>query len=116
MAETLILPACKAIVNEIGPEAAKEIAKVPLSDSTISRRIGDMSADIESVVLEKICVSNNESTDIVIYCIYDKPGKHRLRKWTQNIKPCCFTWRSGGCCVARSWPMFVNCGRKLKYF
>ena len=53
--ETLILPACKAIVNAIlGPDAEKEVAKVPLSDNTIARRIDDMSADIERVVLEKI--------------------------------------------------------------
>ena len=71
VAETLILPACKAIVNEmLRPEAAKEIAKVPLSDNRISRRIDDMSADFESVVLEKICISKkfalqlDESTDI----------------------------------------------------
>ncbi|XP_060124933.1 zinc finger BED domain-containing protein 5-like [Zootoca vivipara] len=71
VAETLILPACKAIVEEmLGPEAAKEIAKVPLSDNTISRRINDMSADIESVVMEKIRISEkfalqlDESTDI----------------------------------------------------
>ena len=71
VAEQLILPACKAIVNEmLGPEAAKEITKVPLSDNTISRRIDEMSADIESVVLNKILVSNkfalqlDESTDI----------------------------------------------------
>ena len=70
MAEQLILPACKAIVNEmLGPEAAKEIAKVPLSDNTISRRIDGMSADIESVLLDKIHISNkfalrlDESTD-----------------------------------------------------
>ena len=71
VAERLILPACKAIVNEmLGPEAVKEIAKVPLSDNTISRRIGEMSADIESVVLDKIRVSTkfalqlDESTDV----------------------------------------------------
>lgn len=71
MAETLILPACKAIVNEmLGSEAVKEIAKVHLSDNTISRRIDDMSADIESVILEKICIAEkfalqlDECTDI----------------------------------------------------
>ena len=71
VAEQLILPACKAMVTEmLGPEAAKEIAKVPLSDNTISRRINEMSADIESVVLDKIRIGNkfalqlDESTDI----------------------------------------------------
>lgn len=71
VAETLILPAYKTIVNEmLGSEAAKEIAKVPLSDNTISKRIDDGSADIESVVLEKIRISKkftlqlDESTDI----------------------------------------------------
>lgn len=71
MAEQLILPTCKAIVNEmLGTEAAKEIAKVPLSDNTISRRIDEMSADIRSVILDKILISNkfalqlDESTDI----------------------------------------------------
>ena len=71
MVETLILPACKAIVNAIlGLDAEKEVAKVPLPDNTIARRIYDMSADIESVVLEKIRCSEkyalqlDESTDI----------------------------------------------------
>jgi hypothetical protein len=38
----------------IGPQAAKEITKVPRSNSTIGRRINDRWADIEDVVLEKI--------------------------------------------------------------
>ena len=73
MAETLILPACKAIVNEIlGPDVAKEIARVPLSDNTIVRRIDDMSADIDNIVLEKMHTSGefaqlDESTGISGY-------------------------------------------------
>lgn len=71
LAETVIVPACTAIINKmIGPHAAKEIAKVPLSNLTIARRIDDMSADIEDVVLEKIrqygkfSLQVDESTDM----------------------------------------------------
>ena len=71
VAETLILPTCIAIVNEmLGPDAVKDIAKVTLSDNTIARRIDDMSTDIESHVVEKIRISRkfalqvDESTDI----------------------------------------------------
>ena len=74
MAETLILPACKTTVNEmLGPDAAKEIAKVHLSDNTIARHIDDMSAYIESIVLGKdahqweICITADEATDISGY-------------------------------------------------
>lgn len=70
IAETVIMPACTAIVNKmLGPQAAKEISKVPLSDCTIGRRINDMSVDIEDVVLGKIKTSGHfslqldESTD-----------------------------------------------------
>ncbi|KAM9319784.1 zinc finger BED domain-containing protein 5-like [Gastrophryne carolinensis] len=72
IAETLILPACKAIVNEmLSPDSAKELA---LSDNTIARRIDDMSVDIETVVLEKVRISKkfalqlDESTDISGHC------------------------------------------------
>ena len=75
VAATLTLPACKAIIvnKMLGPDVAKEIAKVPLSDNTISRRIDDMSADMESIVLGKMCISGtfalqlDESTDISGY-------------------------------------------------
>ena len=71
IAETVIMPACTAIVNKmLGPQAAKEISKVSLSDSTIGRRINDMSVDIEAAVLGKIKTSGHfslqldESTDV----------------------------------------------------
>ncbi|XP_067947199.1 SCAN domain-containing protein 3-like [Watersipora subatra] len=54
----------------LGPDAVKDIAKVPLFDNTIARHIDDMSTDIESHVLEKIRISRKfalqvaESTDI----------------------------------------------------
>ena len=74
MAETVILPACKAIVNEmLGPDVAKEIAKISLSDNTIARRIDDMSADFGSIVVEKMRISGtlavqlDKSTDISGY-------------------------------------------------
>ena len=65
------LPVCKIIVNEmLGADAVKEVAKLSLSDSTMARRIADMSVDIESNILEKIPIRGkfalqvNESTNI----------------------------------------------------
>ena len=44
IAESLLLPACKAIVKEmLGPDTVQEVIKVLPSDNTISRRIDDIS-------------------------------------------------------------------------
>ena len=51
-AESLILPACCAIVKTMfGSEYEKEIKKIPLSNNTICRRICDMSANIEDTMM-----------------------------------------------------------------
>ena len=69
IAESLILPACKAIVKEMfGPDVVQEVTKVLPSDNTISRRIDDMSVDM---ILEKIYIGKHfslqldEYTDII---------------------------------------------------
>ena len=47
ISESLILPACQAIVKTMfAAEAEEEINKITLSDNTISRRIPDMSDNL----------------------------------------------------------------------
>ena len=59
LAEKVILPACKIIIIEeiIGPNAVKDVAKLPLSDNAKARRIKDTSGDIENNILEKVRIS-----------------------------------------------------------
>lgn len=71
VAEKLIMPACIAIVKTmLGSDAADEIQKVPMSDNTMSRRIDDMSKDIESNVTDRVkragmfALQVDESTDV----------------------------------------------------
>lgn len=71
IAETVILPACQEIVRIIfGEDGVSELNKIPLSDNTISRRIQDMSGDIECQVKSKIlkhelfALQVDECTDI----------------------------------------------------
>lgn len=69
--EDLILPATKDIVKELlGEDAAKKIDAVPLSDNTVSRRIGDMAEDMSAQLLDQVRASEcfalqlDESTDV----------------------------------------------------
>lgn len=69
--ETIILPACKEMVKiMLGNEAVDQIAKIPLSNDTVKRRITDMSEDIECTVAEKMreckkfALQLDESTDV----------------------------------------------------
>lgn len=67
------MPACRIMVKTmLGIEAEKEIIKIPLSDSTISRRIINISEDIEEQVIENLksgelfALQVDESTDISV--------------------------------------------------
>ncbi|CAI9721398.1 Hypothetical predicted protein [Octopus vulgaris] len=75
IAETVILPACQEIVRIMfGEDAVSELNKIPLSDNIISRRIQDISGDIECNIKSKIlkhklfALQVDESTDITEYC------------------------------------------------
>lgn len=67
--EELILPAAKIIVKVMfGDAAEEEISKIPLSNNTVSRRIKEMSHDIEMNVNNKLgdtvfALQLDESTD-----------------------------------------------------
>ena len=55
IAESVILPACQQIVRIMfGEETVSELSKIPLFDNTISRRIHDMSENIECNTKSKI--------------------------------------------------------------
>ncbi|XP_073533072.1 SCAN domain-containing protein 3-like [Phyllobates terribilis] len=69
--EELILPAAKDICQELlGEAAVKKVAQVPLSASTVSRRINEIAEDIEVQLLERInaspwyAIQVDESTDV----------------------------------------------------
>ena len=72
--ENLIMLACKIIVGKmLGQNTVQEIENVLLSDSTVSRRIDDMSRDVEEVMCDKLKNSNfsirvDESTAITNKC------------------------------------------------
>lgn len=68
IAEDLILPSAMDMVSiMIGESAAKQLASVPLSDNTISRRILDMADDINDQLFEKLkgdfAIQLDEATD-----------------------------------------------------
>jgi hypothetical protein len=69
--ESLILPAAKDIVSSVlGPNAAKKLDVVPLSDCTVSRRIHDLASEVKTVLIQRIqqskyfAIQLDESTDI----------------------------------------------------
>lgn len=69
--ESLILPAAKDIVSSVlGPNAAKKLDIVPLSDCTVSRRIHDLAEEVKAMIIKRIQLSKffaiqiDEGTDI----------------------------------------------------
>ena len=87
--ETIIAPALAIVVETIiGPEAAEEIKKVPLSNDTMSRRIEDLSSDLKDQIRENFemevesrilwSLQVDESTDIC--------GKAQLLAFIRFIK------------------------------
>lgn len=73
--EDIIIPACAMIVETmLDKEALDQILKVPLSNNTISRRISEMSSDINEQVVQqiisrsKLALQVDESTDIAGKC------------------------------------------------
>ncbi|XP_068227309.1 zinc finger MYM-type protein 6-like [Palaemon carinicauda] len=73
--EEIIGPTCNIIVETmLGKEAQEQISKVPLSNNTISRRISEMSTDINEEVVKQIkskrkfALQVDESTDIAEKC------------------------------------------------
>lgn len=71
IAENLILPAAIDMVNVmIGPEEAKKLKTIPLSNDTISRRIDEMATDVHNQIIENLksseffSVQFDESTDV----------------------------------------------------
>lgn len=70
-AETLIMPACCEVAKIMfGEEYEKQVKKIPMSNNTISRRIKEMSEDVEIQVIDKLklvdmfALQLDESTDI----------------------------------------------------
>ena len=69
--ESLILPAAKDIVTcLLGPNAAKKLDVVPLSDNTVSRRIQDLASEVKKILIQRIqkskffAIQLDESIDV----------------------------------------------------
>lgn len=45
------------VTKMLGPDAVQETEKVPVSESTISWHINDMSHDVEEVLYDKVKIS-----------------------------------------------------------
>ena len=92
-AESVIAPALAIVVEEIlGTTAAQKVRRVPLSNDTISRRIKDLSTDVQDQIREHFIVTENELS--VLWALQvdestDRTGKAHLLafiRFTKNLK------------------------------
>ena len=92
-AESVIAPASAIVVEEIlGTTAAQKVRRVPLSNDTISRRIKDLSTDLQDQIREHFIVTENELS--VLWALQvdestDRTGKAHLLafiRFTKNLK------------------------------
>ena len=86
-AEVLIAPALAIIVETmLGSEAAQKIKTVPLSDSTISRRIEEISSDLQDEVCEHFETPEDKLWALQIDESVDISGKAQVLAFIRFIK------------------------------
>lgn len=86
-AESIIAPAVAIIVESmLGPEAAAKVKTVPLSDDTMSRRIQDISTDLQHQVQENFIKTEEELWALQVDESTDISGKAQLLAFLRFIK------------------------------
>ena len=102
LAESVILPACQKMVKVmLGDKAEQDISKIPFSNSTIQRRIINLSGNIEQSVMaelkncqfglqidESIDISNHAQLIAFVRFIDEGSSGHRLIWWGDATSIC----------------------------
>ncbi|XP_053145433.1 zinc finger MYM-type protein 6-like [Hemicordylus capensis] len=97
--ETLLKPCLVGVCNELlGSSASKKMKDLPLSNDTMTRRINELSSDIEEQVTEKVKLSKvfslqlDESTDIsnkaTLLC-YVRYIDYEINDVSEELLCCC---------------------------
>ena len=99
IAEKLIIPCCKDIIQCVGGCDAEKVALIPQLNDTVHRRIVDMSDDVkQQVIVElnkapfgKYAIQLDESTDVTacaqLLVLYDTSVAKISRKIFCSIMP-----------------------------
>jgi len=86
-AESIIAPALAIIVETmLGPEVAAKVKTVPLSDDTMSRRIEDLSSDLQDQIRENFKTPEDERWALQVDECTDISGKAQLLAFIRFIK------------------------------